>query len=135
MIRRPPRSTLFPYTTLFRSVPGQALHGSGSVDTHVEALLVVVSQKRRQRARARPGGGIGPHVHPLRQAGPDEALGFAVGLRRVRPGPAPARPPPIVAPCAVALTASIALAYACSLSPLVSGLVVSPLPASPAMAQ
>src|SRR5690242_21531396 len=23
MIRRPPRSTLFPYTTLFRSVPGQ----------------------------------------------------------------------------------------------------------------
>src|SRR5256885_11954351 len=25
MIRRPPRSTLFPYTTLFRSVPGQAV--------------------------------------------------------------------------------------------------------------
>src|SRR2546430_13281796 len=24
MIRRPPRSTLFPYTTLFRSVPGRA---------------------------------------------------------------------------------------------------------------
>src|SRR5688572_32381044 len=24
MIRRPPRSTLFPYTTLFRSVPGPA---------------------------------------------------------------------------------------------------------------
>src|SRR5258705_10920149 len=24
MIRRPPRSTLFPYTTLFRSVPGEA---------------------------------------------------------------------------------------------------------------
>src|SRR3989442_9169925 len=24
MIRRPPRSTLFPYTTLFRSVPGKA---------------------------------------------------------------------------------------------------------------
>src|SRR3712207_7505058 len=24
MIRRPPRSTLFPYTTLFRSVPGSA---------------------------------------------------------------------------------------------------------------
>src|SRR2546429_7243804 len=24
MIRRPPRSTLFPYTTLFRSVPGMA---------------------------------------------------------------------------------------------------------------
>src|SRR5690625_6770252 len=25
MIRRPPRSTLFPYTTLFRSVPGESL--------------------------------------------------------------------------------------------------------------
>src|SRR3712207_9063045 len=25
MIRRPPRSTLFPYTTLFRSVPGDRL--------------------------------------------------------------------------------------------------------------
>src|SRR2546422_4875772 len=27
MIRRPPRSTLFPYTTLFRSVPGPASRG------------------------------------------------------------------------------------------------------------
>src|SRR5258708_20409377 len=27
MIRRPPRSTLFPYTTLFRSAPGRALGG------------------------------------------------------------------------------------------------------------
>src|SRR3712207_8479000 len=26
MIRRPPRSTLFPYTTLFRSPVGEALH-------------------------------------------------------------------------------------------------------------
>src|SRR6266478_7488524 len=26
MIRRPPRSTLFPYTTLFRSRPGSAVH-------------------------------------------------------------------------------------------------------------
>src|SRR2546426_8488026 len=27
MIRRPPRSTLFPYTTLFRSQLGHAVHG------------------------------------------------------------------------------------------------------------
>src|SRR3712207_7323432 len=26
MIRRPPRSTLFPYTTLFRSLPGERLY-------------------------------------------------------------------------------------------------------------
>src|SRR5436853_4128147 len=33
MIRRPPRSTLFPYTTLFRSLPGgvQPLLGAGGV--------------------------------------------------------------------------------------------------------
>src|SRR6266508_6153337 len=29
MIRRPPRSTLFPYTTLFRSPPAPACHGAG----------------------------------------------------------------------------------------------------------
>src|SRR5256885_13142020 len=28
MIRRPPRSTLFPYTTLFRSITGQQVFGS-----------------------------------------------------------------------------------------------------------
>src|SRR2546429_6464111 len=30
MIRRPPRSTLFPYTTLFRSFPAEAFHAAGS---------------------------------------------------------------------------------------------------------
>src|SRR2546422_1827567 len=30
MIRRPPRSTLFPYTTLFRSHPGRGRRGPGS---------------------------------------------------------------------------------------------------------
>src|SRR5258708_27253312 len=29
MIRRPPRSTLFPYTTLFRSVHGRGRHQAG----------------------------------------------------------------------------------------------------------
>src|SRR5688572_32515085 len=32
MIRRPPRSTLFPYTTLFRS--RRAVHGHADADTH-----------------------------------------------------------------------------------------------------
>src|SRR5215211_2392420 len=43
MIRRPPRSTLFPYTTLFRSVPRPA--GPGGPD------------RARRRARGPPGGG------------------------------------------------------------------------------
>src|SRR3712207_8252670 len=30
MIRRPPRSTLFPYTTLFRSLPGTAVLSFGT---------------------------------------------------------------------------------------------------------
>src|SRR2546430_4905209 len=39
MIRRPPRSTLFPYTTLFRSVPGR------------NCLIVGVLQIRRDKHR------------------------------------------------------------------------------------
>src|SRR5260221_5433509 len=31
MIRRPPRSTLFPYTTLFRSEPGQGCRGASHI--------------------------------------------------------------------------------------------------------
>src|SRR3712207_9271323 len=41
MIRRPPRSTLFPYTTLFRSV----LDAGGRLGRH---------EQRRRRAPARP---------------------------------------------------------------------------------
>src|SRR5688572_32407086 len=36
MIRRPPRSTLFPYTTLFRSDGRNINHGCGS--THIQEL-------------------------------------------------------------------------------------------------
>src|SRR3712207_8917173 len=39
MIRRPPRSTLFPYTTLFRSEVGDALHAlTQHVVGHAERL-------------------------------------------------------------------------------------------------
>src|SRR5256885_9580643 len=37
MIRRPPRSTLFPYTTLFRSVSGD--HTEGPMHTNDAALV------------------------------------------------------------------------------------------------
>src|SRR5690348_18003991 len=40
MIRRPPRSTLFPYTTLFRSEGGQGLRH----DAHPEAARTVQEQ-------------------------------------------------------------------------------------------
>src|SRR3712207_8119782 len=38
MIRRPPRSTLFPYTTLFRSVGGRD-DGRGALEQHGHAEL------------------------------------------------------------------------------------------------
>src|SRR3712207_7228388 len=43
MIRRPPRSTLFPYTTLFRSLAGQYATGGGWAPVAVIALLSVVA--------------------------------------------------------------------------------------------
>src|SRR2546422_8046311 len=48
MIRRPPRSTLFPYTTLFRS------HGA-AVGHLVEVDLELLGEVHGERARA-PGG-------------------------------------------------------------------------------
>src|SRR5258707_11328141 len=45
MIRRPPRSTLFPYTTLFRSVRAQAMVADGKAragaDLHARAIAVI----------------------------------------------------------------------------------------------
>src|SRR3712207_7491850 len=39
MIRRPPRSTLFPYTTLFRSVIRQITHGAPERKTQKRRML------------------------------------------------------------------------------------------------
>src|SRR3712207_8601494 len=59
MIRRPPRSTLFPYTTLFRSVPGP-------LQDHREHLAR--GGLRRDVAVAyRVDGGVGP-VNPVEDA-------------------------------------------------------------------
>src|SRR3712207_7018294 len=57
MIRRPPRSTLFPYTTLFRSGRQAALrhprhHRDGGIGA-VDRRLHPVEEARRRAARAR----------------------------------------------------------------------------------
>src|SRR5690242_21301066 len=44
MIRRPPRSTLFPYTTLFRSVPAFARTTAESVTMSIADRLVLQRQ-------------------------------------------------------------------------------------------
>src|SRR5437870_7536934 len=43
MIRRPPRSTLFPYTTLFRSL--QALHDRRAVGLDAQLLVELVAAR------------------------------------------------------------------------------------------
>src|SRR3989454_4348969 len=54
MIRRPPRSTLFPYTTLFRSGPLPALRLAGRSHhrTDRDAARQHAAQARRQDRRA-----------------------------------------------------------------------------------
>src|SRR5256885_3811946 len=46
MIRRPPRSTLFPYTTLFRSLRGEALGAHGGIEAHLPQLRFRESRHR-----------------------------------------------------------------------------------------
>src|SRR5689334_24147231 len=67
MIRRPPRSTLFPYTTLFRSVrPGQQVSAERTVDgdagSHAAARHDVRPQRPAPPGRAR----IVPAPRPAR---------------------------------------------------------------------
>src|SRR2546430_4941341 len=53
MIRRPPRSTLFPYTTLFRSLLAQAArdtHHAPALDAHQDQA---VGHQRKRHAVAR----------------------------------------------------------------------------------
>src|SRR3712207_8124886 len=61
MIRRPPRSTLFPYTTLFRShrhvvIPLEGLHGAIG--------RTIVQEDQVLRAQRRVVLDEGPHVRP-----------------------------------------------------------------------
>src|SRR2546428_9163648 len=45
MIRRPPRSTLFPYTTLFRSEPGRSFtHLEDASNAHVAVINTKLSE-------------------------------------------------------------------------------------------
>src|SRR2546422_9529654 len=63
MIRRPPRSTLFPYTTLFRSWPGRARPAAGRAAPSADGA------SRRRRAtpdlRAPTRSGARGSTHPV----------------------------------------------------------------------
>src|SRR3712207_7292804 len=64
MIRRPPRSTLFPYTTLFRSVVAQRLGGHGQHD-EVGAAERLVDVRGGQDGVGQPDAGQVVAVLPL----------------------------------------------------------------------
>src|SRR3989441_10919568 len=51
MIRRPPRSTLFPYTTLFRS---PAVPQDAELDHELRRLVLALARRRVLHARIRP---------------------------------------------------------------------------------
>src|SRR5438067_11715020 len=55
MIRRPPRSTLFPYTTLFRSAPRR----SGACAVRSSGCT---ARPRNRRGRRHPGGAPWPTI-------------------------------------------------------------------------
>src|SRR2546430_9255326 len=65
MIRRPPRSTLFPYTTLFRSAVGVGVLGEAQRAAEGEQVaqdLLALAQRQRAHVAA-----IGPqHVEDVR---------------------------------------------------------------------
>src|SRR2546430_16237423 len=66
MIRRPPRSTLFPYTTLFRSLGQRQLH-QDAVDLLVR--IETVDQRQQLRLRRLLGEAYGLMVKPRLLAG------------------------------------------------------------------
>src|SRR6478609_6076610 len=78
MIRRPPRSTLFPYTTLFRSHVefGWASNGISGIETAVGIVLAAVEAGRLPLARA---------IEAL-TTGPAAIVGTAAGAPGLREG-------------------------------------------------
>src|SRR5436189_4266691 len=60
MIRRPPRSTLFPYTTLFRS--DDPVAGARELLGRLHVAVVDEHESRRERERV---GAVGPLLAPL----------------------------------------------------------------------
>src|SRR5256885_16079160 len=78
MIRPPPRSTLFPYTTLFRSQrPAVADTGGAAVADGVEAKLLEVAEQSRAVQI------VGHHPGARRQAGLHPGLGHEPALHRL----------------------------------------------------
>src|SRR5256886_14467113 len=91
MIRRPPRSTLFPYTTLFRSHPGRTARGEMGTAPLGDQARQPGEQAEASHHRGRLGAGGGGRGRPAPPAPPPRgallvSLFFAGGGRRHRAG-------------------------------------------------
>src|SRR2546427_8564300 len=71
MIRRPPRSTLFPYTTLFRSVVG-------AVDREADQLRGAVRRGHRKAVDMRAGAAEGGPAGQAPQLAAEHRVGVPV---------------------------------------------------------
>src|SRR2546422_9823766 len=84
MIRRPPRSTLFPYTTLFRSLPS-------------DALIVLEQESALGQEVERAWSEAAHHLDVARRLGEEpparEALFVEPAAWRAEPGRLPPSPP------------------------------------------
>src|SRR3989440_11800995 len=114
MIRRPPRSTLFPYTTLFRSmldatghpfgvaieltkrIPVRAGLGGGSSDAAaaLHAVNALAGNVVPRHELLHFGVRLGADV-PFLASGAPAAVPWGRGARLFRPAPPPAAPPAV----------------------------------------
>src|SRR5687767_15707935 len=65
MIRRPPRSTLFPYTTLFRSAVLRSKSRNSTISPNPQYALKKVGRPKMSRTKAIPCGRSGEHTSEL----------------------------------------------------------------------
>src|ERR1035438_10533169 len=97
MIRRPPRSTLFPYTTLFRSGSREALHSGEGKQDHSHQIGRPDRQRKTERPHQDYRHPEGPRLrcaerrhgvrpHPTRAAQYRAAAGRVGGFRRFAVG-------------------------------------------------
>src|SRR2546430_10534772 len=78
MIRRPPRSTLFPYTTLFRSqIPDFVRRPGDAIDAGQRALDLLIERPRFHRR-------VKPALDPIEQLEPERPLEVREKPRRRR---------------------------------------------------
>src|SRR2546426_12354186 len=83
MIRRPPRSTLFPYTTLFRSDSGLSLIFAFLVFVADLALVALVGREEQHLGNPLVGVDLRGEGRRVRDLERDEAFPFGLERRHV----------------------------------------------------